>query len=414
MNAFRFLSCLAAVLLAACATPSAIPSRTAPDEPPSLLLVSIDGFRADYLGRDRTPQLARLAREGVHARWMVPSYPSLTFPNHYSIVTGLRPDRHGIVHNLMSDPALGRFGTSRPQAVSDARWWGGEPIWVTAAKAGLPTATLFWPGSEAAIGGVRPSRWTPYDADLPPEARVDTVLRWLSEPAATRPRLATLYFGEVDSAGHHFGPESAQVDNALSRTDQQIGRMLRELNRRGLRDRVNLVIVSDHGMAQVRRERVLAIESLVDPADALVIHYGEVLGFLPIPGREASVQARLLGRHRGYECWKKDELPARWHYGSHPRIPPIVCQMEVGWMAIPRERIDEYPPGATRGAHGFDPQSPQMRAIFIADGPAFADGVELPPIDNVDVYPLLARLLGVPPADNDGDIAHVEPALREP
>ena len=154
--------------------------------------------------------------------------------------------------------------------------------------------------------------------------------------------------------------------------------------------------------------------SLVDPADALVIHYGEVLGFLPVPGREASVQARLLGRHHGYECWKEDELPARWHYGSHPRIPPIVCQMEVGWMAIPRERIDEYPPGATRGAHGFDPQSPQMRAIFIADGPAFADGVELPPIDNVDVYPLLARLLGVPPADNDGDIAHVEPALREP
>src|SRR5688572_9445904 len=157
IRGLRLALCLAASLgLLACSRPA---------EPAPVLLVSLDGFRADYLDRGHTPNLARLAREGVHARWMVPSYPSLTFPNHYTLVTGLRPDRHGIVHNTMADPVLGTFNLSAREAVGDGRWWGGEPIWITAQRAGVPTATLFWPGSEAAIDGVRPTRWRPYDHD---------------------------------------------------------------------------------------------------------------------------------------------------------------------------------------------------------------------------------------------------------
>jgi predicted AlkP superfamily pyrophosphatase or phosphodiesterase len=379
-----------------------------------VLLVSLDGFRADYLDRGRTPNLARLAREGVHARWMVPSYPSLTFPNHYTLVTGLRPDRHGIVHNTMADPVLGTFNLSARAAVGDGRWWGGEPIWVTAQRAGLPTATLFWPGSEAAIGGVRPTRWRPYDKDVPPQARVDTVLGWLAEPLATRPRLATLYLEALDHAAHQAGPDSSELDLQLAQVDAQIGRLLQGLAQRGLRERVNLVVVSDHGMAPVTRERTLVIEDLVDAADAGIVNSGEVLGFAPVAGREAQARARLLGRHRGYECWDKARLPARWHYGTHPRIPPIVCQTDEGWVAVPRARIERHAPGTTRGAHGFDPQLPSMRALFIADGPAFRDGVALPPLDNVDVYPLLARLLGVAPAANDGNPRTFEAALERP
>lgn len=406
----RWISAIAAaLLLAACA---ARPSATARPEPTSVLLVSIDAFRADYLDRGRTPVLSRLAREGVRARWMLPSYPSLTFPNHYTLVTGLRPDRHGIVHNTMRDAALGRFSNHDGQATADARWWGGEPIWVTAEKAGLPTATMFWPGSEAAIGGVRPTRWLPYDRAMSLQARVDTVLDWLSEPAATRPRLATLYFSDLDHAGHDSGPDSAEIEARLALVDAQFGRLVQGLARRGLRDRVNLIVVSDHGMAPV--DHALLIDDLVDAADATVVSSGEVLGFAPVAGREAAARARLIGRHAHFECWDKAALPARWHYGRHPRVPPIVCQMDEGWVATSRAKLARYTPGRTLGSHGYDPASPSMRALFIADGPAFRDGVELPAFENVDVYPLLAQLLGVTPAPNDGNPQTLRAALATP
>jgi predicted AlkP superfamily pyrophosphatase or phosphodiesterase len=400
-----------AALLSACAARAPVIA----DAPPaSLLLVSIDAFRADQLDRTRTPRLARLARQGVRARWMVPSYPALTFPNHYTLVTGLRPDRHGIVHNVMRDPTLGTFSTKAGNAATDGRWWGAEPIWVTAQRAGLGTATLFWPGSEAAIGGVRPARWRPYDAAMAPAARVDQVLAWLSEPPATRPRLVTLYFGQLDKAGHEGGPASAAAQAQLSAIDAQVGRLVDELARRGLREHVNLIVVSDHGMAPVAHEHALLVDDVVAPTDATAVSTGEVLGFIPVPGREAAARARLLGRHAGYECWDKAALPARWHYGRHPRVPPVVCQMDEGWVAVPRAKLAEYWPGRVAGAHGYDPALPSMRALFIADGPAFRDGVQLPPFENVDVYPLLARLLGVAPLPNDGDAGTLQPALATP
>ncbi|HEY0502295.1 MAG TPA: ectonucleotide pyrophosphatase/phosphodiesterase [Lysobacter sp.] len=409
--ALAAFAAFAALVLVAC---SALPPRRdGNDGTASVLLVSIDGFRADYLDRGITPHLARIARDGVRARWMNPSYPTLTFPNHYTLVTGLRPDHHGIVHNTMHDPALGTFKLKALDAVRDGRWWGGEPLWVTAEKAGLRTATLFWPGSEAAIAGVRPTRWTPYDGKVDMDARVDTVLGWVGEPAATRPRLATLYFNALDHTGHEFGPDAPQTRATIVEVDAAIGRLLDGLATRGLRDRVNLVIVSDHGMAAVAPEHILAIEDLVDPADALPVTTGEVLGFVPQPGHEAAAEARLLGTHAGRECWRKHELPERWHYGTHPRIPPIVCQTHDGWVAVPRADLARRRQEGTSGAHGFAPESPTMRALFIAQGPAFHSGVLLPPFDNVDVYPLLARLVGVAPAANDGDAATLLPALRD-
>jgi predicted AlkP superfamily pyrophosphatase or phosphodiesterase len=164
-------------------------------------------------------------------------------------------------------------------------------------------------------------------------------------------------------------------------------------------------------MASVPYARMLALEGVIAPSQAVAVHWGEVLGFTPRPGHERTARARLLGRHTGYECWDKAQMPARWHYGTHPRIPPIVCQMDVGWMAVPRARLAGYAPGATRGAHGFDPAAVEMRALFIADGPAFGDGVELPPFDNVDVYPLLTRLLGITAQPNDGNPATLDAAL---
>ncbi len=401
------LIALIALLSTACASKPPVHEGPAP-----VLLVSIDSFRPDYLDRGITPNLARLAREGVRARWMQPSYPSLTFPNHYTLVTGLRPDHHGIVHNTMRDATLGDFSLSNEQAVREPRWWGGEPLWVTAERAGLRTATLFWPGSEAPIQDTWPTDWLPYDDDMPMAARVDTVLDWLSRPGRQQPRLTTLYFGALDHAAHDFGPDAPQTNRTLREIDTAIGRLLRGLDKRRLADRVNLVIVSDHGMAAVPAEQTFPIDSLVDAGDAHYVTAGEVLGFVPTPGHEAAAESRLLGRHAHHECWRKAELPARWRYGTHPRIPPIVCQLDPGWSAMTAARLAKRRAGATRGAHGFDPADPSMRALFIAHGPAFRNGVELAPFENVDVYPLLAKLLGLPARANDGTLDSVLPALR--
>ena len=396
-------------LLAGCASRA---PTSGPAEPRTVLLVSIDAFRADYLDRGITPTLSRIANEGVRAEWMNPSYPSLTFPNHYTIATGLRPDHHGVVHNAMWDDALGGFKTADRDAVGDGRWWGGEPVWVGAEKAGLRTATMFWPGSEAAIDGVRPTHWKKFDDKFSYEARVDQIVAWLAVPAAQRPRLVTLYFEKVDKAGHDFGPDSVQVRNAISQADAAIGRLLRGLDANGLLRTTDLIVVSDHGMATVAPGHAIATEDMVSANDATLVSDGQSVGFAPKPGRVRRAEARLLGAHPHYDCWRKGELPARWRYGTHPRVPAIVCQMHEGWDAVSRKKLNERPKDATRGSHGYDPALPSMRALFIARGPSFRRGATLPPFDNVDVYPLLTRLLGIAAAPNDGDPARLLPALN--
>ncbi|QDH69548.1 alkaline phosphatase family protein [Marilutibacter alkalisoli] len=405
----------ATLALAACVSSPHSPQRGSiptPSPSPPVLLVSIDGFHPGYLDLGITPNLARVVDAGVRAEWMNPSYPSLTFPNHYTLVTGLRPDRHGIVHNTMQDPELGDFSLRNRDAVGDGRWWGGEPIWVGASKAGLPNATVFWPGSEAAIQGMHPDRWMPYDGDLPYNERVDTVLGWLSEPEATRPRIATLYFENVDKYGHENGPDSSETRAAIREADAAIGRLLDGLQARGLLDRINLIVVSDHGMAATTAEQAVAIEDIVSPSDGKVVSHGQSVGIEPVPGREAALEAHLLGRHDRYQCWRRQDLPKRWHYGRNPRIPSIICQMDEGSDAIPAQWIERRRASGSRGSHGFDPDLPSMRAIFIARGPAFRNGAVIPAFDNVDVYPLLARLIGIEPADNDGDISSLLPALE--
>jgi predicted AlkP superfamily pyrophosphatase or phosphodiesterase len=400
------------LLLAGCAG-----LRTSPPDArtsATVLLVSIDGLRADAVGRGEMPNLDALAAEGVRAQWMNPSYPSLTFPNHYTLVTGLRPDHHGMVHNTMLVPKLGEFRTRNREAVGDDRWWdGGEPIWVSAEKAGLRTATMYWPGSEAAIGGIRPNQWRPYDKHVGADQRVEQILAWLDEPAAERPRLVTLYFDQVDSAEHDDGPASPQAHAARVLVDDAIGKLRDGLAARGMLDSVDIVLVSDHGFADAPPSQYIAVEDMAPPDIAEDITSGQVVGFAPRAGRESEAERRLLGRHDHYQCWRKGELPPRWHYGTNPRIPPIVCQMDEGWNAASREKLRAAGvDGLDKGSHGYDPALPSMRATFVAAGPDFRHGVELPAFDNVDVYPLLARLLGIEPRPNDGDIAPLLPALN--
>ncbi|SDW58502.1 Predicted pyrophosphatase or phosphodiesterase, AlkP superfamily [Lysobacter enzymogenes] len=404
------------VSLAACATrtpqtPPHAPSRA--DTP--LLLISIDSFRASYLELGLTPNLQRIADQGVRAQWINPSYPTQTFPNHYTLVTGLRPDHHGVIHNTMRDPDLGRFRVSDPNAIGETRWWdGGEPIWIGAQNAGLRGATMLWPGGEAPVRGQHANRSRAFDPKITEIARVEQVLEWLGEPATTRPHVTALYFDSLDKESHDYGPNSPQARAAMQRIDSALGHLTDALAARGELDRVNLIVVSDHGMAEVPVGQRMAVEDIVTPQQAVVTSVGQSIGVAPNPGFEAEVEKRLLGRHDHYQCWRKGELPARWHYGTHPRIPAIVCQMDEGWDAIEGEVLKKSPKNQTRGSHGYDPALPSMRAIFIARGPAFRQGATIPAFDNIDVYPLLARLLGIKPAKNDGDIAPLLPALKDP
>ncbi len=406
MRAFlRLTAVLTAIaLLSACTT---VP-LAAPAPRPLTILISIDGFRPDYLDRGVSPTLSALAAAGARAA-MRPSFPSKTFPNHYAIVTGLRPDRNGVVDNTMQGPDIPgvTFRMADKVTNADARWWNeATPIWVTAERAGVRTATMFWPGSDTAIQGVRPSHWKLFDQSQTPTQRSDQLLAWLDLPPAERARFATLYFDDVDTEGHHFGPNSPEVNAAIARIDSAVARLTAGLKARGIE--ANLVIVADHGMAATSDDRKIFYDDLLPPDAARTIGLGAFLSLYPNPGHEDQVARALLKPHAHMQCWRKQDIPARYHYGANPRVPPYFCLPQTGWLVSTRDYKPRWP---ERGAHGYDPAAPEMAALFIAEGPAFRRGVTLPGFDNVDVYPLLARLIGVKPEANDGRLADIAPAL---
>jgi predicted AlkP superfamily pyrophosphatase or phosphodiesterase len=409
----RLLLLLFALTLSACAglaPEGRAPERAGPDARPLVILVGIDGFRPDYLDRGVTPTLSGLRAGGAFAA-MRPSFPSVTFPNHYTLVTGLHPDRHGIVNNTMIDAELGRFSLGNATAVTNGEWWDdGEPIWVTAERAGLTTGTMFWPGSEAEIGGVRPTHWTVFDQSLSGDARVDRVLEWLDLPGDQRPDFATVYFDIVDTAGHHHGPAADETTDSVASVDASIARLIAGLEARRFAGRTTLVIDADHGMAATSPDRASYLDDLIDMEAVQVVHAGAFAGLNPAPGRESEVQAALVRRHANMECFNKADLPPRLAYGRHARVPAILCLPDTGWLVATRA----WPVRGPGGAHGYDNMAPEMAALFIASGPGIRSGVVLQDMDAVDVQPLLAHLLGIEAPQGDGSIADVEPALTRP
>ena len=385
---------------------------------PVTILISIDGFRPDYRNRGVTPILDALAKSGISAA-MRPSFPSKTFPNHWTLVTGLRPDRSGIVSNAMEDAALPgvKFTMADSQ---DPFWWNAaEPIWVTAERAGVRSATMFWPGSNVAwggtkakdkkpVGGVRAEDWWPYDIEVPPAQRVAGALDWLRRPAATRPKFLTLYFDTIDSAGHTYGPDAPETTAAVADVDGMIGDLVAGL--RALGQPANLVIVADHGMAMTSPERTIALDTIADPADYRLFESGPFASFYPVEGHQPALEKALLGKHAHFECWRKADIPARLQYGTNARIPPYLCLAETGWLLVktaPKE-------AGGRGNHGYDNFAPDMAALFIASGPAIKQAGTLAPFDNVDVAPLLRDLLGLPAGTGlDGNDAPFRAALAK-
>ncbi|HEX7240504.1 MAG TPA: ectonucleotide pyrophosphatase/phosphodiesterase [Longimicrobiaceae bacterium] len=364
---------------------------------PHLVLVSFDGFRHDYLDRYPSPAFARVARGGVRAEGLVSVFPSKTFPNHYSVVTGAYAEQHGIVANSFWDPARGEsYSLSNRRAVQDSSWYRAEPLWVTAEKAGMVASAFFWPGSEAAIGGVRPTFWKEYSDSMPITARVDTVLHWLRLPEERRPHVVTLYMSDVDNAGHAHGPDAPQTAAAVRTVDAALGRLLDGIQALPVRDRVYLVLVSDHGMATYTPQTAVALETLIDTVGVRMADGGPNANLHVSGGPE---RARVLRdsinrRLRNGRAYLRAELPERFHYRADPRAGDVVVVMDEHWQISRAARMPRSP----GGTHGWDPELPSMHGIFLAMGPGIPAGTRVPAFRNVEIYPFMAEVLGLRPA----------------
>jgi len=372
----------------------------------TVILISIDGLRSDYIDWYETPNMDRLIADGAHANeGMKPVYPSKTFPNHYSIVTGLYPSNHGIVSNSMYDDEMDdTFAISDREAIENPQWWSeGEPIWTAVQKQGGHSATYFWVGSETPFDGIRPDFWYPYDGSVPAEDRVDQVLTWLDMPENERPRFISAYFSSVDGAGHAYGPENELTGQAVTEIDTVIGRLIAGLEDRDIYNSVNIIIVADHGMSQLSPERVIALDEYINLDDLVHIDGSPVIGLHPVDGRTEAVFNALNNAHPNMHVYLKEDFPERFHYFGNNRIPGIIGYIDDGWsLARTREFADQNPNRYTGGTHGYDNELESMRATFIAHGPAFRHGVTIAPFLNIEIYNAMASIMKIEPSPNDG------------
>jgi len=380
------------------------------DQKPRVLLVSIDGFRWDYRDRFDTPTLDAIAAAGVSADRLQPAFPSKTFPNHFTLVTGLVPDHHGIISNTMRDPRIPgvEFSLSNRDAVVDPRWWEAEPIWSLLEKQGRRTAPFLWPGSEAPIGGVLPQHWIQFSEAFTDDQRIAMLADLFEKPAREWPDFMTMYWHHVDSAGHSAGPESAQVRTVAEQVDAALGRLLARLG--ALDAGLNVIVVSDHGMSQQSPGRVIYLEDYLDLAAVETIDSSPNIAVFPVTATVEEVYTRLAGKHPHLQVYRRGDYPARLQFGTHRRVPPIYAMADEGWAVYPRRRPGRAGPGG--GAHGYDNAAESMQGLFVAAGPAFKRGTRIERFRSVDVYELMCAILGVTPRPNDGSRQAARALLR--
>jgi len=414
----RVCSSLLVLILAAfvCCGQSIAPVIEVPNPPnaeaqlskPYVVLVSLDGFRYDYAQRYGVRNLLALAARGASApNGMLPVFPSLTFPNHYTIVTGLYPDHHGIVANSFYDPARKeKYSVSDPKTTVDGSWYGGTPLWQLAEIQGMRSASFFWPGSEAEIQGKRPSYYLAYDDKFPDERRVEQVLAWLRLAPAQRPHFITLYYSNVDHAGHAFGPDAAETGDAVRHVDAMIGKLTDGIAMLGLA--VDLIVVSDHGM-ETSQGGWITLDKWADLAQF------ETSGSLLYAKSESDaekVYKSLLDVSDKFKVYRREKVPKNLHFNSNPREgDPVV--VPTGPFAI----VAHAPGNSTapvRGVHGYDPATmPSMKAIFYAAGPDIRAGVNVPPFENIHLYPLIAEILGLRIGPVDGQLPVLQVVLKK-
>ena len=372
---------------------------------PYLILVSIDGFRWDFQDLHETPALDRIAADGVRAERMIPVFPTLTFPNHYSIATGLYPARHGLIGNRFPSKDRSRFYSLRDRdAVQDGTWYDGEPVWLAAEKSGMVTAAYYFVGTEADVGGVNMTYWHQFDASVPGNDRVDKAIEWLSMPAEKRPHMITLYFEDVDTATHRFAAGSPESIAAVERVDGYLARLLEGLDSLPIADDIYIVVVSDHGqMAFAEGAFPFIISDSVDLDGLTVVDHGaSTYIYFPEPDRERAIAIRdkINADWAHGKAMLREDTPESWRATEEAGFADVILVGDPGYSALSRLRG----PLSVKSTHGWPPELEAMHGFFIASGPRLPKGQTTGPINAVDVYPLLMEILGLPittPIDGD-------------
>ncbi|MBW6460083.1 MAG: ectonucleotide pyrophosphatase/phosphodiesterase [Bacteroidales bacterium] len=416
LSFLRSLLFTATLLYALCPTPYALSPKLYAQNPtpyalspkPFVVMLSMDGYRWDYPEQCHTPNLDRIADRGVKAHSIQSAFPSKTFPNHYTMATGLYPDNHGIVQNSFYDPETSRKYAIRDRdAVEDPSFYGGEPIWVTAEKNGITSASFFWVGSEAPIKGIQPTYWKKYDHNFPFENRIDTVIYWLNLPEEKRPRLVMWYFDEPDGIGHTEGPHGEATFQMVAYLDSLLGVFLDKLEQLPHAHEINVIVTSDHGMGINTPDKHICLKHYIETD-----WFREIEGWNPnfifkVKENYYDTAWQALQAIPHVSVWKHGEVPERLNYGRNPRTRDFILVADSAWQVSLTGRHSN-----SAGAHGYDPFKKDMHAIFYAKGLAFKQGYVHPTFENIHLYPLICEILGIEPAPIDGHIDYVKEMLR--
>lgn len=374
-----------------------------------VVVLSMDGFRWDYTNRAHTPNLDAIAAAGVKAEYLQPSFPTTTFANHYTMATGLYPDHHGILYNRFFDPKTNRTYNDRNDraSVEDGSFYGGEPIWVTAEKQNVTTATCFWVGSEAAVKGISPTYWKRYQHSMPFTDRIDTVAYWLELPKEKRPRLVMWYMDEPDSKGHNLGPENDSLMGLVTYLDSLVGVMINKISALPHADQINIIVLSDHGMGQLSLDKQVILDQYIDTS--LIANYNGWNPTISLQVKEGKLDEVMeqLSRAPNVKSYSRGNFPDRLHFGSHPRTLDVTVIADAGYSLYWSWAVADV-----KGTHGYDNEDPAMRAIFYAKGPDFKVNYKHPGFQNIHLYSLLAKLLNIQPAQTDGNLDAVIDLLR--
>jgi predicted AlkP superfamily pyrophosphatase or phosphodiesterase len=390
-------------------------NSAAAEKKPYLILISLDGFRWDYVERFQPPNLTKFIEDGVKAASLIPSFPTKTFPNHYTIVTGMYPDKHGILSNsFYSYDTKATYRINDREQVQDGRYYGGMPIWMQANNAGMVTASYYFVGSETKIRGIQPTYYYDYDDKIKKETRIKQTLDWLAMPAEKRPHMITLYFSDMDDIGHKYGPNNdEQLKKALAALDKNLGDLFDGLEKSKLP--VNVIIVSDHGMANVEAQHQIALEDVLNDSLYRTVSNG---AFVSLHPRDAAatekIYALLKAKENHFKIYRTQDTPGfeytpiSKNWGSLQIIP------DFGYYFTSKRTKDAALLNReVRGEHGFDQKYKEMHGIFYGNGPAFKNGFAIPSVKNINIYPLMCKILGLAvPKEVDGKLSEMKAVLK--
>ena len=377
---------------------------------PYVILISIDACRWDYLSRGVSPTITKLKEEGASALTFQPSFPSKTFPNHLTIISGLYPENHGIIsNNFIRLTDNKKYSMGDTSSVRDNEWYTGETFWETAHRNGIITASYFWPATEVHIKYKRPDYFYEYNRNTTSKEKIEGVKKWLELPYEKRPHLISLYFDQVDTQGHNYGPDSKEVNQALTEVDTAIFDLEEMIKKTNMADSINFIILSDHGMTSVSKDRVVNIEKILDDIKCSITNTGPVVFIQTEKGKESEIYQKLKSNENHFKVYYKNEVPDYLHYSKNPNIPQIVAIADLGWeLSDNRGYAHLTSSTAKLGDHGFDNHSLDMNGIFLTNGPLFKKRFCTGTIWNIDVYPLLCKIFNIQPSsDEDGKLERI-------